>query len=481
MQAVLLVGPAVLAFRAGGFFDGPRAVAAVAAWALVALSALTFARPFPGGTPARVALGALAGLSAWVAIGASWAPLGGPAQDDLIRDLLYLAGLLLAITAWRRRDELRRVEPVLAAGALVVVGYGLAGRLLPDLVEQQTSISAAGRLDQPLTYWNAMGALAAIGFVLCARVSGDTAGRSPCGRPPRRPRCRWRPASTSASRAARSPRSPPASWCCCSWRPAAISSAPRRSPSWPASLAAVAASLLPGVESLEGSAADRRADGLVMLAVLLALAAGAAAAPRAARPRLDVASARTPSPRASYAARRSWRRSRSCSSSGRRWPPRPSTTAARTRVKAPPPSGSSDVGSNRYDYWEVALGQFADDPLRGGGSGSFEVEWRREREIDEAVGDAHSLPLETAAELGLIGLALLAGLVGAVALAARRSWRADPALTSGMAAALTVWAVHACLDWDWEMPALTLVAVVLAGALLAVEDLRDELSAPPAG
>ena len=79
----------------------------------------------------------MAGLCAWVAIGGSWAPLR-PAQDDLIRDLLYLAGLLLAITAWRRRDELRRVEPVLAAGTLVVVGYGLAGRLLPDLVEQQT-------------------------------------------------------------------------------------------------------------------------------------------------------------------------------------------------------------------------------------------------------------------------------------------------------------------------------------------------------
>jgi hypothetical protein len=27
--------------------------------------------------------------------------------------------------------------------------------------------------------------------------------------------------------------------------------------------------------------------------------------------------------------------------------------------------------------------------------------------------------------------------------------------------------VHACLDWDWEMPALTLVAVACAGALLS--------------
>jgi len=480
VQAVLLVGPAVLAFRAGGFFDGPRAVAAVTAWVLVALSALTFAQPFPGGTPARVGLGALAALSAWVAIGASWAPLGGPAQDDLIRDLLYLGALLLAITAWRRREELRRVEPVLAAGALVVVGYGLAGRLVPGIVEQETSISAAGRLDQPLTYWNAMGALAAIGFVLCARVSGDTA----------------RPLALRAAAAASAV--PLAAGVYVSFSRGALAAlavgvvvllllAPGRQQLGAAAialvaggLAAVAASLLPGVESLAGSAADRRADGLVMLAVLLVLAAAAGGAVvRLAR---EGAGERQPAEPA-------------------RALKRPGLVAALALlliIGAPlaaaalddsgenAPEGAtagrlSEVGSNRYDYWEVALGQFADDPLRGGGSGSFEVEWRREREIDEAVGDAHSLPLETAAELGLIGLALLAALVGAVALAARRSWRADPSLTSGMAAALTVWGVHTCLDWDWEMPALTLVAVVLAGALLAAEELRDELSAPPAG
>src|SRR6185295_6033654 len=32
---------------------------------------------------------------------------------------------------------------------------------------------AGGRLEQPLTYWKATGALAAIGVVLCARMAGD--------------------------------------------------------------------------------------------------------------------------------------------------------------------------------------------------------------------------------------------------------------------------------------------------------------------
>jgi hypothetical protein len=39
-----------------------------------------------------------------------------------------------------------------------------------------------------------------------------------------------------------------------------------------------------------------------------------------------------------------------------------------------------------------------------------------------------------------------------------------------------VFAAHSALDWDWEMPALTLVAVVLAGFVLALTD-----DGPPAG
>ena len=56
--------------------------------------------------------------------------------------------------------------------------------------------------------------------------------------------------------------------------------------------------------------------------------------------------------------------------------------------------------------------------------------------------------------------------------AARRAHRADPALSAGPAAALVVWALHASLDWDWEMPALTLVAVTLAAALAAAGESR---------
>jgi len=105
--------------------------------------------------------------------------------------------------------------------------------------------------------------------------------------------------------------------------------------------------------------------------------------------------------------------------------------------------------------------------LRGLGPGGFGPVWLRERPYPEAVKDAHSLPLETLTELGLVGLALLLTLVGAVAVASRDALRADAALAAGPTAVVATWFVHAAIDWDWEMPALTLIAVACAGLLLS--------------
>jgi O-antigen ligase len=127
----------------------------------------------------------------------------------------------------------------------------------------------------------------------------------------------------------------------------------------------------------------------------------------------------------------------------------------------------SSLGSHRYDYWRAAVETGADHPLAGVGASGFRVEWLRRREIDDVVRDAHSLELETFAELGLVGVALLAALLGGVALSARAAHRADPLLTAGPVAALVAWAFHSAIDWDWEMPGLTLFAVVLAGGVLA--------------
>jgi hypothetical protein len=132
--------------------------------------------------------------------------------------------------------------------------------------------------------------------------------------------------------------------------------------------------------------------------------------------------------------------------------------------------------SNRYAYWRVALDAFAEHPARGIGSGGFRVLWLEKRRIREVVNDAHSLYLETAAELGVVGLALLAVLVAGIVACGRRTMRLHREAAVGPVAALTTFGMHAGLDWDWEMPALTIVAVLLAAVLVAGADPR----VPPA-
>jgi hypothetical protein len=82
--------------------------------------------------------------------------------------------------------------------------------------------------------------------------------------------------------------------------------------------------------------------------------------------------------------------------------------------------------------------------------------------------------MEMAAELGLVGLIAFGLLVAGVVLAARGALRVRGAAAAGATAAAATWFVHASIDWDWQFPAVTLPAIVLAGLLIAL----DEVSAP---
>src|SRR5919202_1778233 len=227
LTAVLVAGPTVLAFASGGFFPHARLVAAIGAWAVLGLAALAAPAPVvPRTAPVCAALVGLAALAAWTALSGTWAPSPGPARQSLELALVYLPALAAAALLLRERGAARFAEVALAAGTLVVIGYGLAGRLLPGVVHLSASVRAGGRLEQPLTYWNATGALAALGFVLAARIGGDRsrpgaprARPSPPAWPSQRPRhSRASGPCTARSRRAR-PRGSSASHCCSrSWR-----------------------------------------------------------------------------------------------------------------------------------------------------------------------------------------------------------------------------------------------------------------------
>ena len=112
----------------------------------------------------------------------------------------------------------------------------------------------------------------------------------------------------------------------------------------------------------------------------------------------------------------------------------------------------------RPEYWQVALGQWADAPLAGTGAGTFARVWLAERDVNQTARDAHNLYLETAGELGLVGLALL---LAVLLLPLRR-----PPRSRAAAGVYVAFLVHAALDWDWEQGAVTAAALAAAGALL---------------
>ena len=79
-------------------------------------------------------------------------------------------------------------------------------------------------------------------------------------------------------------------------------------------------------------------------------------------------------------------------------------------------------GGNRYDYWRVAVDQFADHPLRGVGAGNYDRTYFLERRTTEDIRQPHSIELQTLGELGIVGGALLAIFLVAIAVGfARRA------------------------------------------------------------
>lgn len=137
-------------------------------------------------------------------------------------------------------------------------------------------------------------------------------------------------------------------------------------------------------------------------------------------------------------------------------------------------------GLNRVNFWEVALEQAGDDPLRGGGAGSFRSAYLVDGNGTEAPRNAHSLPLEMLGELGVVGLLLLLLALGAAVVGAWRSRRLGPDAATLSAAALVVAAValaQAAVDWSWFFggqmaPALALLGSAAGPAALALSPLR---------
>jgi hypothetical protein len=137
------------------------------------------------------------------------------------------------------------------------------------------------------------------------------------------------------------------------------------------------------------------------------------------------------------------------------------------------------VGDVRAGYWRVAWNVVDAHPSLGSGGGTFGRAWSEQGPpVLGGALDAHGLYLETLAELGPIGLGLLLVALAMPLVSAPLAARASR-LGAAAAAGYVAFLVHAFVDWDWEVPAVTLPALGLGAAVVILA--RRSSSAWPVG
>jgi hypothetical protein len=183
-----------------------------------------------------------------------------------------------------------------------------------------------------------------------------------------------------------------------------------------------------------------------------------------------------------------------------------SLTNPNAPVPANTPGRLTAVGSVRARYWKEALQIFAAHPALGAGAAGYETARLRYRKVPLDVRQAHGYVVQTLADLGLAGLAITLVLLFAWMVAAGRpthpfdrrwtakrsppelAWRAVPTPYTpervGLLTMLCVvitFGVHSFADWTWYVPGDACVALLCAGWLAGRGGLPAGNLAVPAG
>jgi hypothetical protein len=465
-RAVLPVGAAAavggLLAANGGFFPVSWSWASLALLWACALALLLRVPARPSRLEAGF-LGVLVLLVAWVWISIAWTSDVTQSVFEGERSLVLVA----AVGAGLALAQRRAVRPMLGgtlAGIAAVCSYALASRLFPGRVGHFDPL-AVYRLNTPVGYWNGLGIVAAIGTLLAlglalharTRVGTALAGLV-------LPTLLLTQYFTYSRGA----------WLALAAGAVALIALDARrleatvgivalapAPALVVWLASRSAALTHQSSTLAAAKHDGHRIALVLLALALAEAAIALALRRAQR----IAIPQT--------LRLAWTAVLVAVLLGavggviaHYGSPAHIARRAYHAFVAPPPANVSnlnkrlfDLSSNgRVDLWKVAWRQADAHLLLGGGAGSYERYFLQHRTNDLGVEDAHSLYVETLAELGVVGLVLLV-LALAVPLAAAVSNRRNR-LVPFACAAYVAYLVHAAVDWDWELAGVTLAAVL---------------------
>ncbi|WP_210494603.1 O-antigen ligase family protein [Patulibacter sp. SYSU D01012] len=496
--AAFLAGAApvvLLGFSRGGYPVEVVAGYGVALWWLLLVGFLTDALPRPRPTTAGwAALAAVTGLALWGGLSLTRSDDPERGLTEVVRLIVAGGTLLLGMSAVRA-GQARALAGGVLAGLTTVVGAAALSRLQPDLFPQATETArfletARQRVSWPLNYWNAIAASGAMGLPLAVSLAA-------------RARHAWTSAVAVAciptlavgtiftlSRTGIAASVVGLLLCvlCVAPRPVVLRT--MLAPGIAAAAVLLIATRSDALTDVVGGQAQTDA-GRSALVVLLVATLGAALVqagwtsadqahwtPVMRRPRRTVTATAVAvvavvavvigAALGGGPVERAWERFKS-----------PDVTTVASQRDSSERLGSIS-GNGRYQIWTRAIAAVEHAPLRGVGIGGWESWWNRDRTTG-FVRNAHSEPLEIAAETGIPGLLLLAVLLGAplagagrqVARPARRQRTGVLVLPSFVAFLLAL-----SVDWNWQIGAVMVAGMTLAAAAIGSRADRTTRRAP---
>jgi O-Antigen ligase len=490
-----LVGSIVLylAIKGGGYDIVVRSHVGVVIWWIVLVGAALGL--LPAARLSRLAWAGLAlfgGFVAWTALASTWSLSSERSLQDLSLVACYLGVLVLGVAIHRDREHaVRHTINALGAAIVLVAALALASRLRPDLfpAAQQTSSFLAGtqgRLGWPLNYWNALGALVALGLPLLLSIATS--------------------ARTLRAQAAAAAGIPIVVLCgyLTFSRGSAIAAsvaviifialAPERVPKLATMVVAGvgSAALIAGAvhrSAIESGLVDAAArhQGATLITAVILVCAGVGLAQAG----IGLAVRHGTPPRWLVVPRQRARLLLLAGLGGcvvvallagaparvsHAWQDFQHPTAAALQQNSIARFGTIS-GNGRYELWKVAVNSTSGHLLGGSGPGTFQLVWLPRAPVPGYVQNAHSLYLETLSDVGAVGLLAVLGffvlVIGAAVRLVTRS-RFEPRVrAAGVAAGLVAFSVSAAFDWIWQVPVLPAAFLLLAAAVLAPASKRE--------
>jgi hypothetical protein len=467
---VVAVGliPAVAAASNGGYFASTWGWMAIGFGWLLVLALASGGRSLSG----RLAVGALAMFVSWTCASMSWSPdrtasiLQGEQSVVL---LLGVAAFLVAVD----RISLSTALVALVSGTAIICLYSLSTRLFPDQLSGDDAVQGY-RLTRPLGYWNSLGIYAAIGLAVAVglAIHGHRTMR--------------------AVMAATVPVFALTVYFTYS-RGSVLALAlgllvtfalDERRLDWllgsialalPAAVVIIVASRSGPLTKAGHSIAAAAHDGhrLALLAFLVALPTAGLAA---WAPQRNV---QLRSKQRALVTATVWVVIAAVLVFGLVAAGGPS--GIKDKFVAAPPTTNGNLNKRLFSFsssyrtplWSQAWHEYRAHPIVGGGAGTYETYYLQHRTRPDKVKNAHNLYLETLAELGPLGLALLLVALLAPLYAAVRA-RRHP-FVPALAGAYVAFLVHMAVDWDWQVTAVALTGLFCgAGVLVAARSDADE-------